>query len=61
VLVGFAENIGLSINWSPLFAALGIETSGYDYIPTGYKAAVAFSLLILTLLLRPQGLIGARR
>jgi branched-subunit amino acid ABC-type transport system permease component len=61
VLVGFAENIGLSINWSPLFAALGIETSGYDYIPTGYKAAVAFGLLILTLLLRPQGLIGARR
>jgi branched-subunit amino acid ABC-type transport system permease component len=60
-LVGFAENIGLSINWSPVFAALGIETSGYDYIPTGYKAAVAFSLLILTLLLRPQGLMGTRR
>jgi branched-subunit amino acid ABC-type transport system permease component len=61
LLVGFAENIGLSINWSPLFAAFGIETSGYDYIPTGYKAAVAFTLLIITLLLRPQGLIGSRR
>jgi branched-subunit amino acid ABC-type transport system permease component len=60
-LVGFAENVGLAINWAPVFAALGVETSGYAYIPTGYKAVLAFSLLIITLLLRPQGIIGARR
>jgi branched-subunit amino acid ABC-type transport system permease component len=60
-LVGFAENVGLSINWSPVLSALGIDNSGYTYIPTGYKAVVAFSLLIITLLLRPQGLLGTRR
>lgn len=60
-LVGIAENVGLAINWSPALALLGIETSGYSYIPTGYKAVLAFSLLIITLLLRPQGLIGTRR
>ncbi len=60
-LVGFAENVGLSINWSPVLSALGIDNSGYTYIPTGYKAVLAFGLLIITLLLRPQGLLGTRR
>jgi branched-subunit amino acid ABC-type transport system permease component len=61
LLVGFAENFGLAINWSPVLAALGIETDGFAYIPTSYKAVVAFTLLILTLLIRPQGLLGPRR
>ena len=61
VLVGFAENIGLAINWAPLFSALGFEMASYVYIPSGYKAAIPFSLLILTLLLRPHGILGARR
>ena len=61
VLVGFAENIGLMINWAPLFDALGLTSKSYLFIPTGYKAAIPFSLLILTLLLRPRGILGVKR
>lgn len=61
LLVGFSENVGLAINWAPLFEAMGFETNGFVYIPTSYKAAVAFTLLILTLLIRPQGILGGRR
>lgn len=61
LLVGFAENFGLAINWAPLFEALGFETDGFVFIPTSYKAAVAFTLLIITLLLRPQGILGGKR
>ena len=60
LLVGFAENVGLAINWAPLLRALGFDAGDFVFIPTGYKAAVAFSLLILTLLLRPRGILGAR-
>lgn len=61
LVVGVAENVGLAINWSPVISALGFESSGYNYIPTSFKALVAFSLLILTLLIRPRGLLGGRR
>lgn len=61
LLVGFSENVGLAINWAPLLEAMGFETNGFVYIPTSYKAAVAFTLLILTLLIRPQGILGGRR
>ena len=57
-LVGFAENVGLAINWAPLLAAVGFDTGDFAFIPTSYKAAVAFSLLIATLLIRPRGLMG---
>lgn len=61
LLVGFAENFGLAINWAPLLQALGFETGNFVFIPTSYKAVVAFTLLILTLVIRPQGLLGPRR
>ncbi|MFQ5974198.1 MAG: branched-chain amino acid ABC transporter permease [Alphaproteobacteria bacterium] len=61
VLVGFAENIGLAINWAPLLDALGLTAKAHVYVPTGYKAAIPFSLLILTLLLRPRGILGVKR
>lgn len=57
LLVGFAENVGLAIDWSTL-NAVGFELPPFTYIPTSYKSAVAFGLLILTLLLRPRGLLG---
>jgi len=60
VILGFAENLGMAINWAPLFGTLGLTAESHLFIPTGYKAAVPFSLLILVLLLRPRGLIGAR-
>lgn len=60
VLVGFAENVGLAIDWSPLLNGIGIEARPFSYIPTGYKSAIAFFLLILTLLLRPRGILGVK-
>jgi len=61
LVLGFAENVGLSINFAPLIEAFGGETGGYAFVPTGYKPAIAFVFLILVLLLRPQGIMGARR
>ena len=61
VLVGFAENFGLAINWAPLLKSVGLTESDFVFIPTGYKAAIPFTILILTLLIRPQGLLGGRR
>jgi branched-subunit amino acid ABC-type transport system permease component len=60
-LVGLAENVGLAINWAPLFDALGLKAGSHLYIPSGYKAAIPFSLLILTLLLRPRGILGVKQ
>jgi branched-subunit amino acid ABC-type transport system permease component len=58
IVVGFAENIGLAIDWSVPLNAIGIDVEPFTFIPTSYKSAVAFALLILTLLLRPRGLLG---
>lgn len=58
VLVGYAENVGLAIDWSVPLNAIGFDVAPYTFIPTSYKSAVAFVLLILTLLLRPRGLLG---
>jgi len=57
-LVAFAQNVGLSINWAPLASLAGLSTKSYLFIPTGYKEAIPFALLILILLLRPQGIMG---
>jgi branched-subunit amino acid ABC-type transport system permease component len=59
-LVGFAENVGLAINWAPLLSAIGLDAGEFAFIPTSYKAAVAFTILIATLLIRPRGLVGQR-
>jgi branched-subunit amino acid ABC-type transport system permease component len=58
LVVAFAQNVGLSIDWAPLASILGWSGESGLYIPTGYKAAIPFGLLILCLLLRPQGLMG---
>ena len=56
-----AENATLAINWGPFLQWLGFEAGDFVFIPTGYKAAAAFVLLILALLVRPQGLLGGKR
>jgi branched-subunit amino acid ABC-type transport system permease component len=61
LLFGFAENIGLTINWSPLLRGLGIDAGVVAYVPAGYKEAIPFALLIAMLIFRPQGIIGRRR
>lgn len=59
LVIGFAENLGLFIDWSPLAAPLGYD-GGALHIPTGYRDAIPFVLLIAVLLLRPQGILGER-
>jgi branched-chain amino acid transport system permease protein len=58
ILVGYAENVGLAIDWSAPLNAIGFDVAPFTYIPASYKSAVAFALLILTLLVRPRGLLG---
>jgi branched-subunit amino acid ABC-type transport system permease component len=59
--IGFADNIALAINWAPLFHALGMAAGEASvYIPTGYKPAPAFVILIVILIFRPQGIFGGK-
>lgn len=60
LIIGFAENIGLAINWALLFKPLGLTDSDYLMIPVGYKLGIPFALLIIVLLLRPQGLLARK-
>ena len=60
LVLGFAENIGLSINFAFLGDLVGVDND-FLFIPTGYKPAIAFVFLIAVLLLRPQGIMGARQ
>jgi len=59
-IVGFAENIGINFDWSGILAPLGLAEAGRNIsLPASYKPAVAYSLVVVLLLLRPSGL--ARR
>jgi branched-subunit amino acid ABC-type transport system permease component len=60
-VVAFAQNVGLSINWAPLGSLFSLTEQNYLSIPTGYKEAIPFVLLILILLSRPQGLLGGKK
>lgn len=57
-IVGFAENIGLVINWAPAANFLGLSMSDILFIPVGFKTGISFVILILILLVRPRGLLG---
>jgi branched-chain amino acid transport system permease protein len=64
-LKGFAAAI-LGGMGNPLGAVLGgvllgaLESTSAVVLPSGYKDAVAFALLLVVLLTRPQGLLGRR-
>lgn len=47
-ILGFVENF-----------AIGLDYAGYS-LPAGYRDAFAFFLILLTLLFRPQGLLGSK-
>jgi len=60
MIVSFAENVGLVVNWAPLLQLTGLTSATDLYIPVGYKTGIAFVILILILLVRPRGLLGRR-
>lgn len=48
LILGFVENL-----------SIGLDFGGYS-LPAGYKDAFAFVIILLVLLVRPQGLLGTR-
>jgi len=60
LIVGLAENVILAIDLGPLLSLGGLFEVGTLQVPTGYKPAVSFVILILVLLFRPVGILGKR-
>ena len=60
--LGFAENFGLYINFGKVISIGGLLPFSTDlYIPTGYKPAISFVILIIVLLVRPRGILGKKK
>lgn len=61
LVIAFADNVSLAINWAPLLHLFGLATGdAMVHIPTGYKPAPAFVILIIILIFRPQGIFGGK-
>jgi branched-subunit amino acid ABC-type transport system permease component len=57
LIVGFAANFGVNVNWGPLLAAVGLAGEGVSFsLPVAYKPGIAYVTVIILLLLRPSGL-----
>jgi len=62
MVLGFAENFGLYINFGKIVTLGGLlNFSNELFIPTGYKPAISFIILILVLLVRPRGILGKKK
>ncbi len=62
LVLGFAENFGLYINFGNFLNLGGILPFSMDLlIPTGYKPAISFVMLIIVLLIRPRGILGKKK
>ncbi len=62
LVLGFAENFGLYIDFGKIINLGGILNFSKElFIPTGYKPAISFVLLILVLLFRPRGILGKKK
>ncbi len=62
LVLGFAENFGLYINFGAILNLGGILGFSKElFIPTGYKPAISFIILILVLLIRPRGMLGRKK
>jgi branched-chain amino acid transport system permease protein len=57
-IIGGVGNVPASILGGFLIGI--VENIGIWYLPSGYKDAIAFALLIIFLLLRPHGLLGVK-
>lgn len=60
LIIGLAENVILGVDLGPLLSLGGMLDVGPVQLPTGYKPAVSFVILILVLLFRPVGILGKR-
>ncbi len=60
LIVGLAENVILGIDFGALLGLGGLVDVGELQVPTGYKPAVSFVILIIVLLVRPVGILGKR-
>jgi branched-subunit amino acid ABC-type transport system permease component len=62
LVLGFAENFGLYINFGTILNLGGILGFSKEiFIPTGYKPAISFIILIAVLLIRPRGILGRKK
>ena len=62
LVLAFAENFGLYINFGKIINLGGaLDFSKDVFIPTGYKPAISFVMLILVLLIRPRGILGKKK
>lgn len=52
LLIAFAENMVLKVDWGSLLGDTPF------YVPLSYDVAIGFIVLVLTLLVRPQGIFG---
>lgn len=60
LVLGMAENFGLYINWGRIITLNGLLGDMSLYIPTGYRIAISFGILIVVLLFYPSGIFGER-
>jgi len=57
LIVGFAANFGVNLNWGPVLSLLGLASDGSNFsLPIAYKPGIAYMTVIVLLLLRPSGL-----
>jgi branched-subunit amino acid ABC-type transport system permease component len=59
--LGFAENFGLYLNFGSILNLGGL----FDFVkemqvPTGYRDAISFGILIIILLIKPSGILGRK-
>lgn len=60
LVIAAAENVGLALNFGGLLNLGGLFDTGDLFIPIRYKPAIAFIVLIITLLIRPGGILGRK-
>jgi branched-subunit amino acid ABC-type transport system permease component len=59
--LGFAENFGLFLNFGDILNLGGLFDVVKDiHIPTGYRDAISFGILIAILLVKPSGMLGRK-
>jgi branched-subunit amino acid ABC-type transport system permease component len=59
--LGFAENFGLYLNFGNIINLGGLFDFVKEmHVPTGYRDAISFSILIVILLIRPSGILGKK-